>query len=406
MKKELEQEVHSWITDTFKERNYNTIDIEFPDYDTSGGALGDIIFVNVIGRSDGSEERLNLLIKRSKSDHIVLDDMNLRVAYKNEINFYSKIVPFFKKFAEEKNTSPFENIPTCFGTVIKENLYVILMENLKPKGFKMHELGKPHDMACAKLVLEAYAKWQALCLAVKDQVPEVYSVFGANNQDFLRKKLSKLFSASAVKELNFVVGLYEEKGDKIMVEKIRQVQNNFEENYLKSISIEHCNFPVIRHGDCWNNNFLFRFETGSTKPKEVIIIDWQNSALGPPLADIAQYLLYTCSASEYENIDDLLRFYYNILSKGLRELGSDPEKCFSWNDCYENFKICIPPAVFTKPVFVRASLAKEFNTSFDLSQSPDDGDFHGLFSDELKDPDEYFKRIDDTFKIFLEKGLI
>ncbi|XP_045481828.1 uncharacterized protein LOC123685974 [Harmonia axyridis] len=402
----MECEVRSWISDVFKARNFETIEVDIIDDDNKGGSLGDIIFVKVVGRAEQNIQTFNILIKRGKSNSVILDDLNLRVAYMNEINLYSKIIPFLRKFAEHRNLTPYENIPQCFGTITKEDLYVILMENLRPKGFKMCQLNEPQSLACVKLVLEAYAKWQALCLAVKDQEPDVFKTFGEINKDFQEKKMNKLYKASVKKELDFVIGLYKERCEKKMVDKLENAKNNLEDIFRRSSTSEDCSFSVIRHGDCWNNNFLFTFNEETLEPEKVVIIDWQNSFLGPPLADITQYLLSTCSLSEYERIEDLLKFYYNIISSKLIEFGSNPEKCFSWSDCYDNFKECLPRAVYSKPIFVRASLTTAFNTSFDISKSPDDGDFHGMFSDELKDSEEYFRRIDNTLKIFMGKELL
>lgn len=153
------------------------------------------------------------------------------------------------------------------------------------------------------------------------------------------------------------------------------------------------------------NKFFFQNEN-ETVPDKLIIIDWQAGIVGSPLADICQYLFYCCSGKELEHLDDLLKLYYDTLSKKLKELGSDPQKCFTWEDCKRSFERYAPLAIAGVPISSRMCFKTNVKQTVEFAETIKDGNMDGIFGDGLTDPEKYFERIDGILKFAVERKLV
>jgi hypothetical protein len=87
-------------------------------------------------------------------------------------------------------------------------------------------------------------------------------------------------------------------------------------------------WSVICHGDCWNNNFLFRYSQ-ARQVEEVRLLDLQVARYASPATDILHFL-YTSTQADIRkrHYDQLLRIYHSTLNTTVRRLmvGSPYEK--------------------------------------------------------------------------------
>ena len=68
------------------------------------------------------------------------------------------------------------------------------------------------------------------------------------------------------------------------------------------------NLPVLLHGDFWPGNTLWR------DGRLVAVIDWEDAAIGDPLADVANARLELLWALGYEAMDEFTRRYGSVVS--------------------------------------------------------------------------------------------
>ncbi|KAK9872373.1 hypothetical protein WA026_017831 [Henosepilachna vigintioctopunctata] len=127
---------------------------------------------------------------------------------------------------------------------------------------------------------------------------------------------------------------------------------------------------------------------------------------GSPLADIACFLFFCCSRRELDHLDDLLKLYHEEVSSNLKQLGSQPEKCLPWKACQESFKRYTPMALVGMPQAAKLSCQVQLDKTYDLAEAAEEGNFCKIFDGELRDPEEYFNRINSIFELCIEKGLL
>ncbi|XP_044746778.1 uncharacterized protein LOC123308255 [Coccinella septempunctata] len=401
----VKQKVVEWLKDIFEKESVENLEFEFPDYDNSGGYAADIIFVDLSGIQNGIKKNYSVLVKKGKEVSQALDTLGLKRGYACEVELYSKTIPIFRELAEEKHCEPFKNIPECYGTVERDEEFIIILQNLKPKGFRVHDILRPHDLDHLKLVLEAYANWHAFNFALRDQKPAIFEKLGRNMRGIEKTELFRIYVNTLQKEIDFVVDFYKDRKKPHIAEKLKNLRKKVKNESRKCFVNEDEKYYIVRHGDCWNNNFLFRYNENE-RPDQVVVIDWQMGLLGSPLADVSQFILYCSSRKELEHLDELLKLYYDSLSRKLQELGSDPEKCFPWKACQEAFNRYAPLAVAGMTLSIRASFRKDTEPSYNITDSVETGDFCGILGEGVRDPEEYFDRIDGVLEFCVNKGYI
>lgn len=252
---ENEERITSWLTEIFHDQNFDSCTIEFQDFDKNGGYIGEMNFADVIAEKNGVRQIIRVIIKKNKESDEVMKILNGRQVYASEVKLYSKVLKAFNDFAKENNTAPFEYLPHCYGTINREDLYVIIMENLKPKGFKIHELQQHMDLDHVKLVLEAYGRWHAFNLAFRDQKPKIFQTLGTIMEN---TKMVKMYKNTVKYEIDETIKLFKNKNENI-VEKLKKLSENYIEMMDDALRIKNENYLVLKHGDSWNNNFLFHY---------------------------------------------------------------------------------------------------------------------------------------------------
>lgn len=79
-------------------------------------------------------------------------------------------------------------------------------------------------------------------------------------------------------------------------------------------------FDVLTHGDCWNNNVMFKHDPASGKVDDVKLLDFQMARHVSPAIDI-HYFIYSSPKSSViaENYEDLVTAYYTKFLEILTE---------------------------------------------------------------------------------------
>lgn len=136
------------------------------------------------------------------------------------------------------------------------------------------------------------------------------------------------------------------------------------------------------------------------------LIDWQISHCASPIHDLAYFFL-VCSPKEILNQHlTFLKIYYNSLSNILAELGCDPEKIMTYNQCEEQWKKYCRVGLHIGMTILKV-MVSESEEAITVEEMADSGkDLIAAFDYVSKNEDIYKKRISDIVLFLHENDLL
>lgn len=131
-----------------------------------------------------------------------------------------------------------------------------------------------------------------------------------------RDVILKIFEGNLVHSMNLLqaMGVYE---------KAVTWTTRMKPHLLRILTTELKNnkYDVVCHGDCWNNNILFRYsDTGV--PIDVMLLDLKISRKAAPATDL-NFFIYTSLMAQIRipNMGNFLSFYYNTFKGIMTSVG-------------------------------------------------------------------------------------
>lgn len=224
--------------------------------------LGILTSVVLRGQRNGcNDAELHLLCK------LAPDNVHRREAFKSESVFkreceaYNQILPTFLAFQLAKGVNEndcFTAYPKCYAAVANAdtNEFIVIMEDLRPKGFLMRPKCETNDADHSRLVMEQLGRFHGISFAMKDQQPEVFVRFTRLNDLF------GLILESPV--LAVVVERALRRGENAIdnqkhLTKVKKLTANWRGVTVECLSADSTRFAVVTHGDTWNNNLLYTY---------------------------------------------------------------------------------------------------------------------------------------------------
>jgi hypothetical protein len=253
-------DIENWLRPVLKKENLENYSIDISGSTEKGdGYIGDVTFVDVRGTANTNEEKsYEFVIKSGKKSSQLREMIPVRNAFENEIYFYNEILPVFREFQAEKGiTDPFDNTPKFYDSIIEEEMEVLILGNMKTNGYSLHDRFDPMDQEHIRKIIKVYGKLHAISFALRDQKPEVFKELGGKLTDMM--KLSAKYIKPKEDRNNYedIIKIAKEKKEDDVVAKL----NILNERAKRQNEITDPNDPyaVILHGDCWNNNFMFKY---------------------------------------------------------------------------------------------------------------------------------------------------
>ncbi|KAJ3666352.1 hypothetical protein Zmor_001798 [Zophobas morio] len=404
----MENEIRSWLSVILKD-NIDNLSLHIVGNSEKGdGYVGDIIFVTLTSEKGKSNPEYSLVLKCSKRSQVLRDSAPVKEAFINEIYIYEKVLPAFTQFQTAKNIrNPFNSVPKCYGTLVTDNMEIIVFENLKSKGYTLWDKKKPLTRNHIEMVIEEYAKFHAVSIAMNDQQPEK---FGQLIDGFV--DIFKCFLESTDCETLFgnnvddIHGLLKDELD----DKTLDVWKSFRKqiNYIFTEMIQEMNgVKVIRHGDCWCNNFMFKHDNkNNILPLEVAILDWQISVYSSPILDLSYFVFASISKDDIDDLNDILEQYYEKLKFYTTQLGSNLDVLYPKQEFLNDWrKYCKFGILMSSLVF--KICATEKDEVLDIADAAESGnDFGKAFDYEVKNKSALKNRAKYVVQYVVKNNLI
>lgn len=193
-----------------------------------------------------------------------LEHIIKRMFYK-EGKFYIDLLPKLNSILEKKNNTQLR-IPKCLYVGLEDKNEIIVLEDMRRKSFKMFDRQKGLDGLHTTLVLRELAKLHgsSILLANMEGVTNLEDKF-----DFLEELFTSNKAGDDTKTFYEIMTGYIAHGAK-MANKLKGYENvgkhlqemapNVMDHFKEMIHSTHP-YTVVCHGDCWNNNLLFRYVT-------------------------------------------------------------------------------------------------------------------------------------------------
>lgn len=238
--------------------------------------------------------------------------------FKKEAEFLEKIKPLLSSELEAVGQSELR-MAKCYHTSLETMKELIILEDLRQYGFQMCDRMKGLDVAHTNLVLQELARLHASSLLLKAKDPNQNL---ADRFDYLKQEV--FFESSLARNMISQMTkhsieqakslLCNREGFEVAEQWLTKHKDNPITIFEKHL-ISKPQFEVICHGDCWNNNLLFRYNAEGD-PTEVMLVDLQICRLSSLANDLAQ-LLHTSLHGDIRkaNIGNFLATYYNAFSK-------------------------------------------------------------------------------------------
>ncbi|GJQ82630.1 hypothetical protein Trydic_g19650 [Trypoxylus dichotomus] len=268
-------------------------------------------------------DRIERLFLKYALDFKVSDDEMIDRFYGNEIYFYDVVFPAYQKFLDKKKIQDgFKHVPKCYGASTKN---VIVLENIKDRGFAMFNRRSVMDDNHITLALKTFAKFHATSFAFKDQDREGYDKLVANwKGDFMGSvpedsPMKKMWVDLIRDGLNVL----DPVEDKQVLERCDAESLG---KFIFNAQMCRDEYSIFTQGDCWCNNMMFKYENDNqANPIDIVLVDWQLLRPLSPTFDIS-YFFYTIASEEsLAKLDSYLETYYAELTDQLKQMGSDPE---------------------------------------------------------------------------------
>lgn len=226
--------------------------------------LGVITSVTLKGTRHGVPNcQLHLLCKLAPENEHRREAYQTSAAFGRELYAYQTILPTFLKFQKEKGVNEnecFTSYPKCYATIADNETgqFLIIMEDMRPKGFAMWPKNQPMAVDHCQLVMEQLGRFHGISFALKDQRPDDFEKFKELNDLYLPILKAPVLEIVYTKSLERAVNVVTNEDHK---NKMQVLSKQWKDELYDCLSSDESKkFGIVSHGDCWNNNFLFKYD--------------------------------------------------------------------------------------------------------------------------------------------------
>ncbi|KAF7273063.1 hypothetical protein GWI33_014190 [Rhynchophorus ferrugineus] len=326
---DLKQVIDGILRSVAESQNFDSYEANSDlNVDTGDGFLGQFITGSVKDKTTG--EIINVVIK--KSPKLAFNNFT----FKNEIAFYSIIFPALRSLQTETGVSTkFDHITRYFsGSTDPEKLYVA-MEDLRLMDYVMHDKKKYLDQKHLRYIFRLYGRFHALSFVLKKQNHDKFASLVSETVQIFEKMgegLIKVIEPCVVAGLN---GLVSEDA-KAVRDKCKELADNLSEHFFRACRYRG-DYSCITHGDCWSNNFFFKYSE-SGQLEDMKLIDFQFCRESTPVHDLS-FLFYSgASKDDFDKVEEYLQLYHESFCHYATEFGLNGEDLLPFEILKQDWK--------------------------------------------------------------------
>lgn len=255
---------------------------------------------------------LSYMLKVACEGEMMMEFMKQHNMFEAEAYMYHTVIPEMEQLY--KNAG----LDVRFGAksykLCTDSNY-ILLEDLRPYGFKNTNRLDGLDLNHSKQVLKKLAQWHAASatrVATKGDYPQILTE--GLYKESGKPMMDQMF-LSAMPSIEKSIKLY--KGHEEYEQQVLKFLPKLVDELFKAAKIEPSDFNVLNHGDCWSNNVMFKYkENGEIDC--TYLVDYQMCKYGNPAQDLYYFLLSSTKLDlKINQFDVLIKYYYDELLQHL-----------------------------------------------------------------------------------------
>ena len=237
---------------------------EIKDFTKKGDNYACVITSVVVTYVDaGKDENVTYVVKLNPCRSEDFEAIST-VLFEKEIGFYTTLLPLLNSElsrADEKKL----RVPTCYHYVNTANDEVIYLEDLRQLGYKMLDRKKGLDKEHTELILTELGRFHAASSLLMsrgefqgedifNKLPILIEAFDGMNDE--NSKFNFKTYLPMLMDMAKHIAMRSEGYEKL-VPYFSDKRELAADMLMEQFNVTD-QFKVICHGDCWNNNFLFR----------------------------------------------------------------------------------------------------------------------------------------------------
>ncbi|CAL4121857.1 unnamed protein product [Meganyctiphanes norvegica] len=295
---------------------------------------------NVSGpKSTSLDKEYHVMVKMRVRSNAMTEAMNKFIDSElKELTIYSDVIPELNKFQKMYGGEFGIKVPNFLYGKFTNKESVLVIENLKPAGYKPHSMKREIDLNHAKVVIENLAKLHAVSYSYNKSNNFLDKFPCFNSED----KMSWFNTfMNAVSLLDNTIKLLELKNDKDLNKlalKIEKSKANLHKRLTDVVRDTNSKKVLcLTHNDCHSSNLLFKYGDDNEENQTIDnmqFVDWQLTNWDSPVIDL-QYFFSISTTHEFRkaHLETLLEHYHSIFTQATTKMGTPVSH---WT--YEEFK--------------------------------------------------------------------
>ncbi|XP_050306812.1 uncharacterized protein LOC126743656 [Anthonomus grandis grandis] len=334
-----QEEIYEIVSKKLQTNDFNLINYNMTPLTEKNGHLGEYYFLKVTIQDHNI---LDFFCKFLTTSTGFKEEMiETKSVGKTENFFYGTLYPLYEKHDLKKLL---DFAPKCYLHGITG--YMVL-DNLSSEGFSTLKPNTILNLDGLKAILSKLAKYHASSIILEEQLSKeagkqisLYDIY----QEYLDEKLlvydgiiAKMIDNNII-ALMYMLEKFPDLAENINMvpDKVKEVIKDIAYSVLsvgkKSDHIRN----VINHGDLYVGNTLIKYRNNNSV-LDGILIDFQLVRYFPPAYEVLFFIFLTSAKEERDkHLQLLLDWYYNNLSRHLKEFNLDPDKIYSREDFQKN----------------------------------------------------------------------